>query len=191
MDRKTRCPWCKKSEIERIYHDTEWGVPLHNDRKLFEFVILDGFQAGLSWKIVLNKRENFRQAFFDFDAGALAECGDSIVEEWMQNAGLVRNRLKLEGVLKNARAFLKAQEQFGSFDAYIWSFVGGVPIQNNWRSQNEFPNTSIEANAMSKDMKNRGFTFCGPTICYAFMQAAGMVMDHTVGCFRYDEITKG
>jgi DNA-3-methyladenine glycosylase I len=187
-DNKVRCPWCEKSEIERNYHDTEWGVPLHDDNKLFEFVILDGFQAGLSWKIVLQKRENFRKALFGFDARVLAQCGNSIVEEWMQDAGLVRNRLKLEGVLKNAKAFLAVQKEFGSFDRYIWSFVGGKPVFNECQSQREIPGVSAEAMAMSKDMKKLGFTFCGPTICYAFMQAAGLVVDHITSCYRYKEI---
>jgi DNA-3-methyladenine glycosylase I len=190
MDGKIRCPWCEKSEVERTYHDTEWGVPLHDDQKLFEFVILDGFQAGLSWKIVLDKRENFRKAFYGFDPVILAALNEGAVLEWMQDPGIVRNRLKLESVIRNAQAFLKVQKEFGSFDRYIWSFVGGKPILNEWKEQREFPSVNAEAVAMSKDMKKRGFNFCGPTICYAFMQAAGLVVDHIQDCFRYSEIRR-
>jgi DNA-3-methyladenine glycosylase I len=188
MDGKIRCPWCEKSEVERTYHDTEWGVPLHDDQKLFEFVILDGFQAGLSWKIVLDKRENFRKAFYGFEPAILATLNEGAVLEWLQDPGIVRNRLKLESVIRNAQAFFEVQKEFGSFDHYIWSFVGGKPILNEWKEQHEFPSVNAEAVAMSKDMKKRGFNFCGPTICYAFMQAAGLVVDHLQSCFRYKEI---
>jgi len=180
-----RCPWCTKSEIEKLYHDTEWGVPLYDDSKLFEFVILDGFQAGLSWKIILNKRENFREALFGFDATQLANAGPEQVNIWMQNMGLVRNRSKLEGVIKNARAYLAVQAEFGSFSKYLWSFTNGTVIDHAYTSHTGVANVIPEATAMSKDMKKRGFAFCGPTICYAFMQAAGLVNDHLVTCHRY------
>ncbi len=188
MEEWVRCPWCEKSEIEKHYHDTEWGVPLNDDKKLFEFVVLDGFQAGLSWKIILQKRDAFRLAFFDFDAEKLAACDGKMVEIWMQNQGLVRNKLKLEGVIKNAKAYLKVQQEFGSFSDYIWKFTDGKTIQNHWENHNQIPSNSPQAEAMSKDMKKRGFTFCGPTICYAFMQAAGLVNDHLVSCFRYKNL---
>lgn len=190
MPNQIRCPWCLKSEVERHYHDTEWGVPLFDDLKLFEFVILDGFQAGLSWKIVLNKREAFRKAFFDFDAETLASLGPNQVEIWMQDTGIVRNRLKLEGVIKNAKAYLDIKKELGSFSDYLWAFVGGKAINNQWVNHSYMPTATAEAEAMSKDMKKRGFTFCGPTICYAFMQAAGMVNDHLISCFRYEEVQK-
>ena len=190
MNSKIRCPWCVKSEIEQEYHDTEWGVPLHDDPKLFEFVILDGFQAGLSWKIVLNKRESFRKALYNFDAEILATLGENQVDIWMQDTGIVRNRLKLQGVIKNAKAYLSVKQEFGTFDRYIWSFTGGKTIDNNWVDHKHIPTESAEAVAMSKDMKKRGFIFCGPTICYAFMQAAGMVNDHLATCFRYTEVKR-
>lgn len=183
-----RCPWCIHSEIERQYHDNEWGVPLWDDEKLFEFIVLDGFQAGLSWKIVLDKRENFRKAFFGFDAKRLAHCGQKEVDIWMQDAGLIRNRLKLEALSKNATAFLATRAEFGRFADYIWSFVGGKPIQPHRQPGEPMVSVSPEAEAMSKDMKKRGFKFCGPTICYAFMQAAGLVNDHRSDCFRYSPL---
>lgn len=185
---KRRCSWCLNSELERNYHDTEWGLPLWDDQKLFEFILIDGFQAGLSWKIILNKRENFRKAFFDFDAEKLATVGQNQIELWMQNAGIVRNRLKLEALPKNAKAYLQTQKEFSSFAEYIWSFVGGKPIVNEIGPGRPVPSVSPEATAMSKDMKKRGFVFCGPTICYAFMQAAGLVNDHHTECFRYQEV---
>lgn len=185
---RVRCAWCENSEIERNYHDTEWGVPLWDDAKLFEFIVLDGFQAGLSWKIILNKRENFRQAFFDFDAIRCAQATPSDVDIWMQNAGLVRNRMKLEALSKNAHAYLETQAEYGRFSDYIWSFVNHKPLVNSFKPGNAIPSVSPEAVAMSKDMKKRGFKFCGPTICYAFMQAAGMVNDHNTSCFRFMEV---
>jgi DNA-3-methyladenine glycosylase I len=188
MADKSRCPWCQGSELERHYHDTEWGVPLRDDRKLFEFVLLDGFQAGLSWKTILLKRENYRKALFDFDPERLATCGPADIAGWMQDAGMVRNRLKMEGVPKNAQAFLRVQAEYGSFSRYIWQFTEGQSIRNAWTDHSQIPSVSPQALAMSKDMKKRGFTFCGPTICYAFMQAAGMVNDHLVSCFRYKEV---
>lgn len=185
MEETIRCPWCTKSELETRYHDEEWGVPVFEDAKLFEFIILDGFQAGLSWKTILDKRENFRKALFQFDPVILSSLGPDMVEEWMQNTGIIRNRLKLEGVIKNARAFLKTQAEFGSFSHYIWGFVQHKPLVNQWENHSGMPASSPEAEHMSKDMKKRGFTFCGPTICYAFMQAAGLVNDHLVSCHRY------
>jgi DNA-3-methyladenine glycosylase I len=191
MKEIVRCPWCEKSESERHYHDTEWGVPLFEDGMLFEFLVLDTFQAGLSWKIVLDKREHFRKAFFNFQPEELVQKGPAAYEDWLGNPGLVRNRLKLKGLIANAAAFLKVQSEWGSFSNYVWSFVGGAPVQNAWEEHPQIPSQSPQALAMSKDMKKRGFTFCGPTICYAFMQAAGLVQDHLVGCFRYEEIRNG
>ncbi|HRH33944.1 MAG TPA: DNA-3-methyladenine glycosylase I [Catalimonadaceae bacterium] len=185
---KTRCSWCLNSELERNYHDSEWGVPLWDDQKLFEFIIIDGFQAGLSWKIILNKRENFRKAFYDFNPEILASVGQNQIEIWMQDAGIIRNRLKLEALPRNAKAYLETKSSFSSFAEYIWSFVGGKPIVNEIGPGKSVPSVSPEAIAMSKDMKKRGFVFCGPTICYAFMQAAGLVNDHHQDCFRYKEI---
>lgn len=188
MDGLKRCNWCTKSEIERHYHDKEWGVPLHDDLKLFEFVILDGFQAGLSWKIVLTKRAHFKEAFFDYNPEVLSTLGSNQVDIWMQNKGLIRNRLKLQAVIKNATAFLKVQKEYGSFARYIWSFVNHQTIDNRYQTHTGIASVSPEAEAMSKSMKKHGFTFCGPTICYAFMQAAGLVNDHLTSCFRYAEI---
>ena len=167
------------------YHDTEWGVPLHDDRKLFEFLVLDAFQAGLSWAIVLKKREGFRKAFDNFDARKVAKYDGRKVKALLADAGIIRNRMKIEATITNAWAFLLVQREFGSFDRYIWQFVGGRPKKNNWRTLKQLPARSAESDAMSKDLKNRGFRFVGSTICYAFMQAAGMVNDHLVGCFRY------
>jgi DNA-3-methyladenine glycosylase I len=170
------------------YHDTEWGVPLHDDGKLFEFLVLDAFQAGLSWAIVLRKREGFREAFSGFDPRRVAKYGGRKVKALLADAGIVRNRLKIEATIANARAFLAVQREFGSFDRYIWQFTGGRPKRNRWRSLSQIPARSPESDAMSRDLKARGFRFVGSTICYAFMQAAGMVNDHLVGCFRYREL---
>lgn len=183
-----RCDWSGSEPIYIEYHDTEWGVPVHDDRKLFEFILLDGVQAGLSWLTVLKKRENYRQAFDNFDASKIALYDDDKFNELMQNTGLVRNKLKMKAAISNAKAFLKVQEQFGSFDSYIWQFVDGKTIINEWKSIKEVPATSIESDAMSKDLKERGFKFVGSTICYAFMQAAGLVNDHLTDCFRYHEV---
>ena len=172
------------------YHDNEWGVPLHDDRKLFEFLVLDGFQAGLSWRTILNKRENFRTAFDGFDAERIARYRKPKIERLLKDAGIVRNRMKVEATLANAKAFLKAQEEHGSFDSYIWQFVNGTPKQNRWRSLKQIPASTAESDRMSKDLKDRGFKFVGATICYAFMQAAGMVNDHLVTCFRYDQLKR-
>ena len=186
----TRCQWCVNSDIEIAYHDDEWGVPLHDDRKLFEFMVLDAFQAGLSWMTILRKRENFREAFHNFEAEKIVRYKKRKTHQLLNNAGIVRNRQKIAATIKNARGFLDLQDEFGSFDSYIWQFVGGSPKQNKWRTMKQVPATSKESDAMSKDLKGRGFSFVGSTICYAFMQAAGMVNDHTVDCFRYKEIAE-
>ncbi len=164
------------------YHDHEWGVPIHDDQKLFEYIILDTFQAGLSWKTVLHKRENFRAAFAQFDPVAVAQFTEQETDALMQNAGIVRNRLKIKGAVKNAQAFLKIQAEFGTFNQYIWSFVGHKPVQNNWQNMKQVPASTPASDAMSKDLKKRGFTFVGTTICYAFMQAAGLINDHLTSC---------
>lgn len=170
------------------YHDTEWGVPLHDDRGLYEFLVLDAAQAGLSWRTVLHKRENYRRAFDGFDANKVARYTEKRVAKLLRDPGIIRNRLKVRSAITNARAFLRTQEEFGTFDHYIWRFVGGTPIVNRWRTMKELPARSRESDAMSTDMKARGFTFCGSTICYAFMQAAGMVNDHMVTCHRWKTV---
>ena len=167
------------------YHDLEWGVPAHDDRRHFEYLILDAFQAGLSWRCVLHKRENFRKAFARFNPGAVARFGPRDVERLMKDAGIIRNRLKIRSTIRNAREFLKIQKEFGSFDRYVWRFTGGRPIPNTWRELKQIPARSPESDAMSADLKRRGFSFVGSTICYAYMQAAGMVQDHLVGCPRH------
>ena len=172
------------------YHDTEWGVPVHDDRKLFEFLVLDAAQAGLSWQTVLLKRENYRKAFENFDAEKVARYTEKRIQKLLTNPGIIRNRLKVRSAVQNARAFLKVQEEFGTFDRYIWQFVGGKPRVTGIRSLKEIVATSKESDAMSKDMKGRGFNFVGSTICYAFMQAAGLVNDHTVTCFRHHEVQR-
>jgi DNA-3-methyladenine glycosylase I len=182
-----RCDWAR-NDLAIAYHDREWGVPCHDDRVLFEFVILEGAQAGLSWDTVLRKRENYRAAFDGFDPGKIARYGQSKVRALMNNEGIVRNRLKILSVAKNAKAFLEVQEEFGSFDHYIWQFVGGKPQTNARRTLKVVPARTPESDAMSKDMRKRGFTFVGSTICYAFMQAVGMVNDHLTSCFRYREV---
>ena len=182
-----RCPWASGGRYV-AYHDTEWGVPLHDDRGLFEFVILEGAQAGLSWSAILNKRENYRQAFDGFDARKVARYDKRKTAALLADAGIVRNRLKIAAAVRNAQAFLAIQEEFGSFDRYIWRFTGGKVIQNAWRSIEHVPARTAESDAMSKDLRQRGLTFVGSTICYAFMQATGMVNDHLVDCFRYREL---
>lgn len=183
-----RCPWPKDDPLMLSYHDHEWGRPAHDDRKLFEAIVLDAFQAGLSWRTVINKRENFRTAFDDFDAEKIARYNSRKLQSLLQNAGIIRNRMKMEASVRNAKAFLKVQDEFGSFDKYIWQFTGYKTIHNRWKHLKQIPASTKESDAMSKDMKQRGFTFCGTTICYAFMQAAGMVNDHLVDCFCYEEI---
>ncbi len=185
---KTRCAWVGDDPLSIDYHDQEWGVPLHDDQRLFEFLVLEGAQAGLNWMTILRKRDNFRRAFEDFDPVRVAQFDEAKVQELLQNPGIVRNRGKIESAIANARALLEVQSEFGSFDAYIWGFVGGQPIHNRWSSLSELPAQTAESQALSKDLKNRGFSFVGPTICYAFMQAVGMVNDHTMDCFRYEEL---
>jgi DNA-3-methyladenine glycosylase I len=170
------------------YHDREWGVPVHDERLLFEFLILEGAQAGLSWSTILNKRENFRRAFDDFNARKIAKYDSKKIDSLLADPGIIRNRLKIHAAVQNARMFLAVKEEFGSFDSYIWQFVNGKPIRNSWRTPKRVPAKTAESNAMSKDLSKRGFKFVGSTICYAFMQAVGMVNDHLVTCFRYGEI---
>ena len=187
-----RCDWVGSDPLYRSYHDREWGVPVHDDRLLFEFLILEGAQAGLSWITILKKRDAYRVAFAGFDPGAVAGFDGAKVAELLANPGIVRNRLKVESAITNARSFLKVQEEFGSFDAYQWRFVDGRPIRNSWRSMKEVPASTPVSDAMSRDLKRRGFRFVGTTICYAHMQAVGMVNDHTVNCFRWRKVgTKG
>ena len=178
-----RCSW-PKSELDIAYHDTEWGVPVHDDRLLFEMLILEGAQAGLSWSTILKKRENYRRAFDNFDARKIAKYDARKVKSLLADEGIVRNRLKVTATIQNANAFLEVQKEFGSFDTYLWQFVGGKPIQNKRKSLKEVPSRTPESDAMSKDLLKRGFKFAGSTICYAFMQAVGMVNDHSLDCFR-------
>jgi len=189
LARKQRCGWAEAPLLD-AYHDTEWGVPVRDDRKLFEHIVLDGAQAGLSWLTILKKRDAYRKAFDDFVIERVARYTPARVERLLANPGIVRNRLKIESAVKNARATLAVQEEFGSLDVYLWGFVEGRPIHNSWRSWKEVPATSKESDAMSKDLKRRGFSFVGSTICYAFMQAAGLVNDHAVSCFRHKEVKR-
>jgi DNA-3-methyladenine glycosylase I len=182
-----RCTWAR-NDLAIRYHDKEWGVPAHNDRKLFEFLILEGAQAGLSWDTILQKRENYREAFDRFDPELIAEYDCRRLAQLLKNPGIVRNRVKISSTVQNAKAFLKVQEEFGSFDKYIWQFVGGKPRVNQWRSGQQVPSKTAESDAMSRDLRKRGFNFVGSTICYAFMQAVGLVNDHSATCFRYDEL---
>ncbi|HWR90229.1 MAG TPA: DNA-3-methyladenine glycosylase I [Dissulfurispiraceae bacterium] len=183
-----RCEWANRTGIEQSYHDKEWGVPIQDDRSLFEFLVLEGAQAGLSWSTILRKREAYRKAFDNFDAQRISRYSEHDVSRLLADAGIIRNRLKINAAIANARAFLRVQEQFGSFDRYIWQFVNGRPFQNSWERMTDIPSSTPESEAMSRDLKKRGFKFVGPTICYAFMQAVGMVNDHIVGCFRYAEL---
>jgi len=183
-----RCQWAGEDPLYIQYHDREWGVPLHDDRKLFEFLVLEGAQAGLSWITILRKRAHYRQAFDDFNVEKVARYGTRRIARLLENKGIVRNRLKVNAAVANAAAFLKVQAEFGSFDAYIWRFVNGRTLVNRWKSVKEIPAWTAESETMSKDLKGRGFKFVGPTICYAFMQATGMVNDHTTDCFRYQEL---
>ena len=184
---KDRCPWPSDNELMIRYHDTEWGVPLHDDRKLFELLMLDNAQAGLSWQTVLNKRENYRKAFDNFEPAKIARYDKRKIASLLKNPGIIRNRLKVESAVTNARAFLEIQKEFGSFDAYIWQFVDGKTIRNHCKTLKDIPVTSPESDAMSKDLKKRGFKFVGSTICYAFMQSAGLVNDNLTCCFRYNQ----
>ncbi len=189
-DGKKSCGWPTGNPLMIEYHDREWGVPVHDDRKLFEFMILDAVQAGLSWEIVLKKRENFRKAFHNFEPRQIARYTAKDVRRLLADPGIVRNRLKIKSAISNARHFLKIQAEFGSFDSYVWQFTDGKMLVHRYRRLAQLPATTREAEAMSKDLKNRGFTFVGPTICYAFMQAAGMVNDHLVQCYRYLEVQR-
>ncbi|MEX0999583.1 MAG: DNA-3-methyladenine glycosylase I [Thermodesulfobacteriota bacterium] len=183
-----RCDWSGAEPIYVDYHDKEWGVPVHDDRMHFEMIILDGAQAGLSWITILKRRDSYREAFDNFDAVKVSRYDDKKVEKLLTNPGIIRNRLKVNSAVKNAQAFLKIQEEFGSFDDYIWQFVNHKTIQNKWKKMAELPAKTAESDAMSKDLKKRGFSFVGSTICYAYMQAAGMINDHTADCFRYKEV---
>jgi DNA-3-methyladenine glycosylase I len=185
---KPRCDWAGTDPLYLAYHDTEWGVPLHDDRRLFEFLILEGFQAGLSWLTILKKRENYRKAFDNFDPHKMAAYSATRKKALLSNAGIIRNKLKIEAAVQNAVSFLSIQQEFGSFDKYIWQFVAGRTLKNRWQAVTEIPASTKESAAMSAGLKKRGFKFVGPTICYAFMQATGMVNDHIVGCFRYKEV---
>ena len=183
-----RCEWAGSDPLYMEYHDKEWGVPVHEDRKIFEMLVLEGAQAGLSWLTVLRKRENYRKAFDNFDPRKVAKYERKKFQELLATEGIIRNKLKITSAIQNARAFLKVQKEFGSFDSYIWRFVAGKPIRNSWKSLSELPAQTAESVAMSKDLKRRGFSFVGPSICYAHMQATGMVNDHVVTCFRYEEV---
>jgi DNA-3-methyladenine glycosylase I len=185
---KSRCSWSATDLLYKKYHDREWGVPLHDDRKLFEFLILEGVQAGLSWLTILKKRQNYRKAFDNFDPYKIAGYDARKVGELLSNEGIVRNKLKINAAIQNAISFLAVQREFGSFNIYIWRFVGGVTKKNKWKTLEEIPAQTPESAAMSADLKKRGFKFVGPTICYAFMQATGLVNDHVVDCFRYKEV---
>jgi len=186
----TRCAWLTEDETFISYHDTEWGVPLHDDGRLFEMLILEGAQAGLSWLTVLKRRESYRKAYDGFDPVKIARWDQEKIESLLKDPGIIRNRLKVEAARTNARAFLQIVKEFGSFDTFIWSFVGGKPIRNSWKNIGEIPATTPASDTMSKALKTRGFKFVGPTICYAFMQAVGMANDHTVDCFRYRSLPK-
>jgi len=187
---KKRCDWCGGDPIYIAYHDDEWGVPVHDDRLLFEFLILEGAQAGLSWLTILKKRDHYRKAFHCFDCERIARYTKADVRRLLADSGIVRNRLKIESAIKNARAVIQIREEHGSLDAYLWRYIDGVPKQNAWKSMAEIPSKTEISDAMSKDLKKRGLTFVGSMICYAFMQAVGMVNDHTTDCFRYKEIKR-
>ncbi len=187
---RTRCEWCLGTDLMTAYHDEEWGVPLHDDRKLFEFLVLDAFQAGLSWSTILNKRTNFGRAFDDFDAVKIARYTKRKTKSLLADPSIVRNRLKVLAAISNAKAFLDIKDEHGSFDDFIWQFVDGKPRQNKWKSLKQIPPKTKQSDVMSKVLKDRGFKFVGSTICYAFMQAAGMVNDHVVECYRYSEVKR-
>jgi DNA-3-methyladenine glycosylase I len=184
----SRCPWPGSDPLYLAYHDTEWGAPNHDDRHLFEMLVLEGAQAGLSWITILRKRERYRVAFDGFDARTVARYGARKVAALLSDVGIVRNRLKVDAAIGNARAFLAVQQEFGTFDAYVWSFVGGRPIQNRWKTMKDVPGRTAKSDALSKDLQGRGFRFVGSTICYAYMQAVGLVNDHLVGCYRHAEL---
>ncbi len=186
-----RCPWAEGAPELALYHDTEWGVPVHDDRKHFEFLVLESAQAGLSWLTILRRREGYRAAFADFDPEQVARYGEAEVERLMGDASIIRNQKKIRATIGNARAFLQIQEEFGSFDAYLWGFTGGEPVVNAWRAQEELPAVTSLSEVLSKEMKRRGFTFLGPTVLYSHMQAVGLINDHLVECFRYREVQGG
>jgi len=185
---KTRCSWAGSDPLYIQYHDSEWGVPVHDDRKWFEFLILEGAQAGLSWLTILKKRQHYRKAFDNFNPGKMAAYDAAKISMLLSDAGIIRNKLKIEAAIQNAASFLEVQAEFGSFDRYIWQFVGGQTVKNRWKSVAQIPAQTRQSAAMSADLKRRGFKFVGPTICYAFMQATGLVNDHLCGCFRYAEV---
>lgn len=187
---KNRCPWPKDDELMISYHDKEWGIPVHDDRKLFEFMVLDAFQAGLSWKTILHRRKGFCKAFDNFDYRKISRYTESKYQKLLSDESIIRNRLKIQSTIENAKAFHKVQKEFGSFDKYIWQFVKNKTIVNKWKAISEIPASSPESDLMSKDMKKRGFKFVGTTICYSFMQAAGMINDHLISCPRYKEVQK-
>lgn len=191
MDAKTRCEWCGSDPLYTAYHDHEWGVPLHDDRRLFEFLVLEGAQAGLSWLTILRKRDNYRKAFHGFDWERMAGYSQKDIARLLSNPGIVRNRLKIESAIRNAQAVMGVRKEYGSLDAYLWGYVDGVPLQNAWKGKADVPAKTKVSDRMSRDLKERGFTFVGSTICYAFMQAVGMVNDHTTTCFRHAEIRTG
>ncbi len=185
---KKRCEWCGNDPLYVSYHDDEWGVPVHDDRRLFEFLVLEGAQAGLSWLTILKKRGNYRKAFDDFDFERIARYGPHDITRLLLDPGIVRNRLKIEAAVKNARGVLSIREEYGTLDSFLWGYVQGLPLQNTWKRMADLPAKTKESDQMSKDLKKRGFSFVGSTICYAFMQAVGMVNDHVADCFRYKEI---
>lgn len=185
---KKRCAWAETDPLNLLYHDQEWGVAVHDDKKLFEILILEGAQAGLSWTTILKKRDNYKTAFDSFNANKIAEYDSEKVTSLLADSGIIRNKLKIAATIQNAKAFLAVQKKFGSFDTYVWKFVGNKPIKNTLKNLNEYPTKTKEAETMSKDLLKRGFKFVGPTICYAFMQAVGMINDHQVQCFRYKEV---
>lgn len=189
MEEISRCSWAGNDPEYIAYHDKEWGVPVHEERLLFEFLVLEGAQAGLSWQTILRKRSNYRQAFAGFDPSIVAYYNDEKIQELLSNPGLVRNRLKINSAVRNARAFVSIQDEFGSYDRYIWGFIGGRPIVNKWESLRQVPAETAESRDISRDLKNRGFSFVGPTIVYAYMQAVGMVNDHLLSCFRHAQLS--
>lgn len=188
MKDKKRCDWSGSNELMITYHDKEWGTPVHNDRKLFEFIILEGAQAGLSWDTILKRRQGYKKAFDGFDFIKIAKYDEGKIQELLKDPGIIRNKLKIRSAIKNAQAFMNIQKEFGSFDKYIWGFLKGKTIKNKRKKMSDIPATTIESDEISKDMKKRGFTFFGTTICYAHMQATGMVNDHAITCFRYNEV---
>src|SRR3990172_5709054 len=188
MVEKKRCVWANSGALMAAYHDEEWGVQVHEDQKLFEFLVLEGAQAGLNWQTVLAKRENYRKAFKNFNPHIISRYGEKEVKDLLNNSGIIRNKLKIEATINNAKKFLEVQKEFGSFDKYVWDFVGGKSLKNRWQSLNQLPSQTEQSDLMSKALKRRGFKLVGSTICYAFMQAVGMVNDHTTDCFRYNEV---